>query len=221
LIKDILKIDGFYIPKIASKEQIGLVYDEDYVKNIRKFDNFPLFSYIIYKTLDYYYTETYYYHVGSSILGGELALIEGWSICLSGQVLPFDDTLIAAKSLLHQEKVNQVAIVGCTKRKININLKDRFNAGNIYLLTYEDIKDTKEFKPDIIFYVSEINLDSEDSCIMSRDQKMFEFAFTNFIPIVMNFSQNGKGEKKLILKRLKSIMNIIKQFDLNKQKILL
>jgi histone deacetylase 11 len=122
--------------------------------------------------------------------------------------------------------IYQKGYPGDTKAKKGIDLEKEYVYVNDeeYLLKIDNFLNddsSKEFKADIIFYNAGTDIFENDplGCfgitkegIISRDEKVFEFAFKNKIPICMVLSGGYSKESHLIIHE--SIENILKKFDL-------
>ena len=209
LKKTVMKNYNYFVAKKASIEEVKRVFKLEKEK----------YNILIWN----YYIEPWLYHVGASILGGELALKFGWSISISGGCYArfpiFDDIEVSIQYLLDKKLVKKIIFLNFDKREPNFikiieknnNITKKEFKNQIQTVQYLD-ENIASIKPDIIYYRS-------GSKNGKLDVQIFDISFTYWVPICMVIA--GEGSEEAILSQFKSIETIVNYFGLLKQKYLL
>jgi histone deacetylase 11 len=140
----------FIKQKKITEEQLLSVHSKKYLKSLEtslkvaKVTEFPPAAFVPYFLLKSFLIQPMYYQVGGTVLGGELALKYGWSICLSGGMhhayaddgggwCMFSDIPIAIKSLIDQKKIKKAMIIDLDAHQGNGHGIYHLIMSNLYL----------------------------------------------------------------------------------------
>ncbi len=143
LSKSIMKDKNFFRAKIATEEQLRTIHTKEYLKetlcnslDVSIILQFKGLRYVPNSLLWYFVLNPMLYHVGATILGGELSMKFGWSICLSGGMhhassnngegwCAFSDIPISIKNLMTKKVIKRAMIIDLDTHRGNGHATDK------------------------------------------------------------------------------------------------